>query len=86
VIGDTWPTNLDQLRGLEKSVDNKEVLTKFQRVKHVRTKQRHTISTVTTFRVYRTGYSRENLMILKGVLSPAFPSPALSFPLFSSLR
>ena len=37
VIGDTWPVQLDQLRGLEKEVDNKELLTRLQRVKYVRT-------------------------------------------------
>jgi len=34
-IGDTWPINLHELRGLEKFADNKEMLTKLQRVKHV---------------------------------------------------
>jgi len=35
VIGDKWPVQLDQLRGLTQHADNKELLTKLQRVKHV---------------------------------------------------
>ena len=36
MIGDDWPVALNQLRGLEKHADNKDLLTKLQRVKHVR--------------------------------------------------
>ena len=36
IIGDAWPINLHELRGLEKHAENKEILTRLQRVKHVR--------------------------------------------------
>ena len=38
VIGDKWPVELHQLRSLKQHADNKELLTKMQTVKHVRTK------------------------------------------------
>jgi len=36
VVGDKWPVELDQLKELKKHADEKELLTKLQKVKHVR--------------------------------------------------
>ena len=96
-IGDEWPVQLDKLRGLEKHAENKELLTKLQRVKHVGT--HHCLAAFARKRLIRQLTNERTNSLGKGIAEwagwsmahpkfwlggpPAF-GPASNWPMFVS--